>query len=191
MSDAGRCIRFLWTNLGIRGLNSKISFFARQNPGAPPPFFGENPTDSRGKKGELRGEKSLPKISKGAWVLRNFGKPKRQIKINYRMRENNNATLNWDKIANDHKQKYERNYVSCHEPYERDYMIALIIGHFPNLRRSKVERALEHACKMVSTPRDMKVFLACAKEYLDEVSRHAGRPFGQVQLANGQSLAKP
>jgi len=84
----------------------------------------------------------------------------------------------WDKINERHKKKYERNYVSCHEPYEREYMIGLIIEHFPQFRRSTVQQAIDHACKTVSSPRDIKKFLKCMEEYLSVPHQQLKKEFG-------------
>ena len=74
--------------------------------------------------------------------------------------------MSWDKIDNLHKQKYGRSYISCHEPYEHDYLVGLILDHFPHLRKRNVELAIEHACKTMSTPRMRDEFLRCVEEVL-------------------------
>lgn len=67
--------------------------------------------------------------------------------------------MSWHLIEDKHKKKYNRNYIACHEPDERKYLIDLIIEHFPILRKGKVEQAIENACQNLPTLHDRKVFL--------------------------------
>ncbi len=83
--------------------------------------------------------------------------------------------MNWDPVAEQHKKKYERNYVSCHEPHEKRFVIDLIIKHFPDLRKSKVEQAINQACKTISTPCERNVFLKCVEECLGDNAKQLTR----------------
>ncbi len=77
--------------------------------------------------------------------------------------------MGWEAISERHKEKYNRTFVSCHEPYERGYLIDMIIENFPQFRKSKVEKAVGHACKTIATPRGREVFLKCVEEGLNSV----------------------
>ncbi len=71
--------------------------------------------------------------------------------------------MSWDKVDDKHKKKYDRDYVSCEESYERRYVIDTILEHFPHLTRVKVEQAVDHCCRTIRAPQQQKIFLKCVE----------------------------
>jgi hypothetical protein len=72
--------------------------------------------------------------------------------------------MSWNAVDDKHKKKYDRNFVSCEEPYERKYIIDTIMEHFPYFKRDSVERAVDHCCKTIRAPRDRKKYLQCVAD---------------------------
>jgi len=57
--------------------------------------------------------------------------------------------MSWNTVDDKHKKKYDRNFVSCDEKYERDFIIQIILEVFPYLSRPKVEAAVDHCCRTI------------------------------------------
>lgn len=74
--------------------------------------------------------------------------------------------MSWENVDNKHKKKYDRNFVSCQEPYERKYIIDTILEEFPNFSRARVESAVDHCCRAIPAPRPRANFLNCVKNQL-------------------------
>ncbi len=74
--------------------------------------------------------------------------------------------MSWEQVDDKHKKKFDKNFVSCEEPYERKYIIDTITEHFPYASRSRVEQAITHCCKTIRAPRDRKAFLKCLADNL-------------------------
>ena len=76
--------------------------------------------------------------------------------------------VSWEEVDDKHKRKYDRDFVSCEEYYERKFVIAAILQHF-HYSRAMVEAAVVHCCKTIPAPRPRKTFLQCiAKKLGDE-----------------------
>ena len=68
--------------------------------------------------------------------------------------------MSWNNIEKQHQSTFSREYVACHEPAERSWLVEQVIAAFPNWRKSIVERAIQEVCAaMVITPRLRKDFL--------------------------------
>lgn len=74
--------------------------------------------------------------------------------------------MSWNEIDDKHKRKYDRNFVACEESYERKYIIDTILEHFPHLRRTDVELAVDHCCRTIPAPRPRRNFLECVAKQL-------------------------
>lgn len=74
--------------------------------------------------------------------------------------------MSWNEVDDKHKKKYDGNFVACDEPYERKYIIDTILEHFPSLRRSDVELAVDHCCETIAAPRYRSDFLKCVAKQL-------------------------
>ena len=99
--------------------------------------------------------------------------------------------MSWDTVENQHKLKFDHGYVSCHEPYERKYIVTLIINSFPQFRKSIVERAIDLACLSMVTPRYRGEFFVRIKDILGKKSELAENPRKsrhQFFIANGKHL---
>ena len=73
--------------------------------------------------------------------------------------------MSWERVNAELQKKYERSYVACHEPDEHEFIRVLITIHFPHWRKSRIEQAINRACKEIESPRDRRVFL----KYLEEI----------------------
>ncbi len=74
--------------------------------------------------------------------------------------------MSWNSVDNKHKVRYDRNFVSCQEPYERKYIIDTILEEFPYYTRAKVENAVDHCCRAIAAPRPRTTFLNCVQNQL-------------------------
>lgn len=74
--------------------------------------------------------------------------------------------MSWNSADDKHKKKYDRNFVSCEESYERDYVKKVIKEEFPYLTDSSIESAIAHCCKSIATPRPRGEFFNCLKRQL-------------------------
>lgn len=77
--------------------------------------------------------------------------------------------MSWINVDDKHKKKYDRNFVSCEEQYEREYVINTILEEFTYFKRESVTRAVEHCCRTMSAPRERKAFLDCVKNHIGKV----------------------
>ena len=77
--------------------------------------------------------------------------------------------MSWTNVDDKHKKKYDRLFVSCEEPYEKEYIINTIMEEFPFLKRESVERAVEHCCKKIPAPRERGRFLQCVADNIGKV----------------------
>ncbi len=50
--------------------------------------------------------------------------------------------MSWNNVDNKHKKKYDRNFVSCDETYERAYIKQIIKEEFPSLSDSTIDAAI-------------------------------------------------
>lgn len=81
--------------------------------------------------------------------------------------------MEWLKLEEQHKIVFDREYVACHEPHERNWLIENAIRVFPQYRKSIVEQAVMEVCtSMKATPRMRKEFFAQLKVALDENRIH-------------------
>lgn len=94
--------------------------------------------------------------------------------------------MNWSDIEKKHKASFNREYVACHEPAERSWLVERVIFAFPQYRKSVVERAIQEVCtSMAITPRKCKDFLQLLQQNLEEKNTQAEvRPKKTVRLIN-------
>lgn len=74
--------------------------------------------------------------------------------------------MSWNNVDNKHKLKYDRNYVSCEEYYEREFIINTILYEFPNYSKERVKAVIENCCRTIPAPRDRVQFLRCVQSHL-------------------------
>ena len=74
--------------------------------------------------------------------------------------------MGWNNADNKHKKKYDRNFVSCDETYERAYVKQVIKEEFPALTDSAIDTAIESCCKSIPAPRPRDVFMKCLQQKL-------------------------
>ncbi len=72
--------------------------------------------------------------------------------------------MSWSNVDNKHKKKYDRNFVSCEEAYERQFIIDTIAEEFPKLDRPAIEEAINACCKSIKAPRTRESFIKCIKK---------------------------
>lgn len=76
--------------------------------------------------------------------------------------------MNWTNIDDQHKAAFHREYVACHEPHERDWLVENVLMVFPQYRKSMVEHAIGEVCAaMMVTPRMRKEFLERLQQQLE------------------------
>jgi hypothetical protein len=76
--------------------------------------------------------------------------------------------MNWNNFNEQHQATFHREYVACHEPAERSWLVDNIKSSFPQYRRSRVENAIEEVCShMTITPRKRKEFLERLQQNLE------------------------
>jgi hypothetical protein len=76
--------------------------------------------------------------------------------------------MNWEQLDAQHKATFHREYVACHEPHERGWLLENVMMTFPQYRKSVVERAIQEVCTaMTITPRMRKEFLERLQQHLE------------------------
>jgi hypothetical protein len=81
--------------------------------------------------------------------------------------------MEWLKLEEEHKKTFGREYVACHEPYERNWIIENVIQVLPQYRKSVVENAVVEVCSsMKVTPRQRKEFFTRLSVALDAKRLH-------------------
>ncbi len=77
--------------------------------------------------------------------------------------------MSWSDIDKQHKASFNREYVACHEPAERSWLVEQVIFVFPHYRKSVVEQAIQEVCtSMTITPRKRKEFLQLLQQHLEK-----------------------
>jgi hypothetical protein len=76
--------------------------------------------------------------------------------------------MSWSQLDQQHKETFHREYVACHEPAERAWLVENIIVLLPHYRKSVVENAIQEVCtSMVITPRKRTIFLEKLQRQLE------------------------
>jgi acyl-CoA reductase-like NAD-dependent aldehyde dehydrogenase len=76
--------------------------------------------------------------------------------------------LDWEQLDAQHRVTFQREYVACHEPHERGWLVENVMLAFPQYRKSVVERAIQEVCTaMTVTPRRRKEFLERLHQQLE------------------------
>jgi hypothetical protein len=77
--------------------------------------------------------------------------------------------MSWTTIEQQHKTTFHREYVACHEPAERSWLVDNVTLAFPQYRKSMVENAIRKVCAFMSiTPRKRKEFLERLQGVLED-----------------------
>jgi|WetSurMetagenome_2_1015567.scaffolds.fasta_scaffold1336461_1 hypothetical protein len=74
--------------------------------------------------------------------------------------------MSWEQIDDKHKKAFDKNFVSCEEYFEKNYIIKTILEHYPNLTRVEVEAAIIHCCITIPAPHPRKSFFQCVARQL-------------------------
>ncbi len=74
--------------------------------------------------------------------------------------------MSWDNVDNKHKKRFDRNFVSCDESYERAYIKQVIKEEFPSLSDSAIDAAIAACCASIAAPRPRQTFLNCLRQRL-------------------------
>lgn len=83
-------------------------------------------------------------------------------------RSTKSKTMNWEQLDAQHKTTFHREYVACHEPHERGWLVENVLMACPQYRKSVVERAIQEVCTaMTVTPRMRKEFLEKLQQNLE------------------------
>lgn len=92
--------------------------------------------------------------------------------------------MNFTLIDQQHKATFNRDYVACHEPAERDWLVEHVILHFPNFRKSVVEQAIQQVCSSMNiTPRKRTEFLDRLKETLESRTKEVAKSVTKTRKA--------
>jgi hypothetical protein len=94
--------------------------------------------------------------------------------------------MSWSNLDKQHKNTFQREYVACHEPAERSWLVENILSTFPQYRKSVVENAIrEVSTSMTITPRKREEFLLKLQQNLEikktekaEIRSSAGKKSG-------------
>ena len=74
--------------------------------------------------------------------------------------------MSWSNVDNKHKKKYDKNFVSCEEAYEKKFIIDIISEEFPKLNKPAIEKAVDSCCISIKAPRPRGEFINCIKRKL-------------------------
>ena len=72
--------------------------------------------------------------------------------------------MSWKNVEDKHRKNFERDFVSCGEYYERQFVIDTIVEEFPFLVREKVKVAVDHCCIAIPPLRPIDKFLQCVAD---------------------------
>jgi hypothetical protein len=74
--------------------------------------------------------------------------------------------MSWLQIEKKHQEKFQRDFVHCREPEERDFLINAILETFSFIKREDVEKTFDHFCTNCIMPAERGPFLARVREHL-------------------------
>lgn len=80
--------------------------------------------------------------------------------------------MSWNHIIEQHQATFQRNFVACHEPAERQWIIEQVQWAFPQWRKSAVQHAITEVCThMRQTPRPREAFFRQLQIMLENHAR--------------------
>jgi hypothetical protein len=74
--------------------------------------------------------------------------------------------MDWDNFDDKLKKGIDRNFVSCTEEYELDYLKSNVKKAAPHLLDAEIEAAIRACCATLKPPRSRDAFIACLKRRL-------------------------
>jgi hypothetical protein len=77
--------------------------------------------------------------------------------------------MSWNHIIEQHKATFQRDYVACHEPAERAWLLAQVAEEFPQYRKTAIAQAVQEACKITKAPRQRQDFMKCLQTCLENM----------------------
>jgi hypothetical protein len=72
----------------------------------------------------------------------------------------------WKDYDDRKKKKEDREFFSCEEPWEVEYLVEKISRNFPKLEKEKIHAAIKQCCNAVAPPRPRKKFVECVMSRL-------------------------
>ncbi len=80
--------------------------------------------------------------------------------------------MSWNHIIEQHQATFQRDFVACHEPAEREWIIEQVQWAFPQWRKSVVQHAITEVCThMRQTPRPREAFFRQLQVTLENPAR--------------------
>lgn len=67
--------------------------------------------------------------------------------------------MSWNNVGDIHKKRYDKDFVSCEEFSEREFIVQTILDEFPLYTKNQVENAIEHFCEMLNSSMHRTIFL--------------------------------
>ena len=74
--------------------------------------------------------------------------------------------MGWNNVDNKHKKHTDKEFVSCTEKYELDYLKRIIKEEYPHLSENKIDSAIGSCCSSIPAPRPRDKFMQCLKNKL-------------------------
>lgn len=74
--------------------------------------------------------------------------------------------MGWQEVDNKTKLKIDRQFVSCSEKWEMDYIKKVIKEEFPNLSPGKIDHAIKACCAEVPGNHPRDAFMKCLQSKL-------------------------
>lgn len=75
--------------------------------------------------------------------------------------------MGWNEVGNKHLDRYIRDFITCGDPGEKEYLMKTIKEEFPTLEKVKIEEAMEECYGSLNGPRPTSLFLFCLKRKLN------------------------
>ncbi len=73
--------------------------------------------------------------------------------------------IDWNELDNKLRKKIDREFVSCKEDYELNYIKEIILEEYSFLDDELVNEALKYCCEKVKAPRPRDKFIKCLIKY--------------------------
>jgi len=74
--------------------------------------------------------------------------------------------MGWNEVDDKHKKKFDREYISCEDIFEKNFIVDTICDECDH-NRADVYNAVINCCLSIPTPRSRKNFLDCVKSKLN------------------------
>jgi len=75
--------------------------------------------------------------------------------------------MGWNEVGNKHIDRYIRDFITCEDSSEKEFLVRTIEEEFPTLQKAEIEEVMNECYGSLNGPRPTSLFLLCLKRKLN------------------------